>query len=181
MKRMILLGSALLAVTAISWACRSFGKAVESVGDATGVKAVSDLGKVIQSGEELSPSEQYYVGRSVSANILVRYKVEEKKKELDHYTQLVGEVKDVAVPPRHGRAWEALLGPLQYRCVGVHSDDSWNALRQTSSQKTVATANFEHRRRCRWHAPVEFAVVMDVDVPPICHELSLNACHSRRV
>jgi len=92
MKRMILLGSAVLAVMAISWACRTVGKAVESVGDATGIKPLSDLGKVIESGEELSPSEQYYVGRSVSANILVRYKVEEKKKELDHYTQLVGEV-----------------------------------------------------------------------------------------
>src|SRR5262249_40655531 len=71
MRRMLVLAGGVLAIMALSWACRTVGKAVESVGNATGIKAVSDLGKVIESGEELSPSEQYYVGRSVSANIIV--------------------------------------------------------------------------------------------------------------
>lgn len=49
----------------------------------------------------------------------------------------------------------------------------WNALRQAGRQKPVATANFEHRRRMGWHAVVEFAVVVDVDIPRFCHGSSL--------
>ena len=68
---------------------------------------------------------------------------------------------------------ESLYGSLDNGPVDVHSDDMGNALRQASSQKAVTAANFEHGRRARWHAFVEFAVMVDVDVPRFRHEPSL--------
>jgi hypothetical protein len=89
--------------------------------------------------------------------------------------EFVGDLEDVTVPPHHRDGGEALLGPLEHWLVDVHGDDMWNALRQASGQEPIAAADVEHRRCVRGNAMVEPAVVMNVDVPRICHESSLNA------
>ncbi|MFO0980456.1 MAG: M48 family metallopeptidase [Planctomycetota bacterium] len=72
-------------------ACRTVGKAVEGVGQATGLKSLEALGRVIQSGEDLTPSEQHYVGRSVAANVIARYGVDESS-GLAKFIERVGQV-----------------------------------------------------------------------------------------
>lgn len=89
--------------------------------------------------------------------------------------KLIRDGKDVAVPPLHRRAGEALRGPLQHGPVDVHSDDMRDALGQAGGQKAVPAANIEYRRRIRRNALVELAVVMDVDVPRFGHVSSLTA------
>ncbi len=56
-------------------ACRAVGETIERVGEATGIPALKAVGRAISSYEDLSASEEHYVGRSVSADIVSRYPV----------------------------------------------------------------------------------------------------------
>ena len=76
----ILIFAAVLAVTVIS--CQTFGQNASN--------AFSASGKAISSAvEEITPEQEYYIGRAVAANILSSYKIWNGKPALTSYLNLV--------------------------------------------------------------------------------------------
>jgi predicted Zn-dependent protease len=90
--RLILLGTAALAALTAIWGCASF-----SGSDALSVLniAAKSAEAVAKSFEDITPEQEYYIGRAVGANILIRYSPYSEAKA-NAYLNLLGQTLAMA-------------------------------------------------------------------------------------
>ena len=88
----VLLGLWLLLVQ-----CRTIGKVLEEAGEATGLEGLAAAGRAIGTYEGFSVSEEHYIGRSVSAEIVTLYDVQQAE-DLAEYVELIGQTVVLSNP-----------------------------------------------------------------------------------
>lgn len=95
----ILLLPLLGALSVFVFSCAGFGAVAQigaAVGQATGVISQNTADAIVKSSqafekafEEITPEQEYYIGRAVGANVLTNYKIRESKPALLSYVNLV--------------------------------------------------------------------------------------------